>query len=561
MGLLQLLSVGAQNLITAQVAQATVGNNAANVATPGYSKRRVSLVENAPIISGSHVLGMGVVSAGIDRLRDTLLDSQFRLDSQDLAFAKTQAGLLDQVGAMLSPADASSLGATLNGLWAAFGDLQARPEDGAVRRTLLSEAQQFVYATKLVQGKLEALSRDTFERIGDRAAEINDSATRLADLNRSIKGRPTDPSLADERDRLVDRLSQVIGVRATVRDDGTVQVVVDGTGILLVDGVRAATITASGTAIGGTVSLTVDGAAVTQAGGEIGALLRVRNSSADGIPYALSTLDTLARGIISEVNRVHASGAGLTLANAFTGSITVTDPTATLATAGLAFPPTAGSLSLGVFDAAGALVSTSSVAVDPATMSLNALATALDALPNVTASVSSGRLVVSATNPAHRLAFGSDTSGSLVALGVNGFFTGTDAKTIGLDATIVADPSLVAAAQADLVAGRVSPGDGRNAGALAAIGQSRILSGGTETPAAFLGGFGGSVGAATRAAQTRSDTLEQVIQAVEAQRQSVSGVNLDEELADMVRFQHAFEASGKFVKTIDEMIRAVLSLV
>jgi len=123
-------------------------------------------------------------------------------------------------------------------------------------------------------------------------------------------------------------------VRATTRADGTVQVVADGTGIQLVDGARATALTVSGTPTGGTVSLSVGGATLGNPRGEIGGLLHMRNSSVDGLPAAISKLDTLASGVIAAVNRVHASGSGPHARQSVTGSVTVSNPAATLATAG-----------------------------------------------------------------------------------------------------------------------------------------------------------------------------------------------------------------------------------
>jgi flagellar hook-associated protein 1 FlgK len=194
-------------------------------------------------------------------------------------------------------------------------------------------------------------------------------------------------------------------------------------------------------------------------------------------------------------------------------------------------------------------------------MSLNDVATALGAVAGVTASVSGGQLTVGASAAGTRLAFAADTSGVLAALGVNGFFSGDDARTVALAAEIAADPGRIAAARVDLASGVVSPGDGRNGTALAAIGQDLAFLGATQTPAGYLGALGAAVGSASRAARGRADALESVMQSLEAQRQSVSGVNVDEELADMVRFQHAYEASAKFISTIDAMIRSLLAMV
>jgi flagellar hook-associated protein 1 FlgK len=125
---------------------------------------------------------------------------------------------------------------------------------------------------------------------------------------------------------------------------------------------------------------------------------------------------------------------------------------------------------------------------------------------------------------------------------------------------LTADPYLIAAAQADFTAGVVSPGDGRNAQALASLATSTVLNAGTQTPSDFLGTLGAAVGTNSLNASNRADTQEALLQAANAQQQSTSGVNLDEELTDMVRYQHAYEASAKYIQTVDEMIQALLGL-
>ena len=544
----------------AQLAQATVGNNAANASTPGYSRRRVNLVEAPSVRLSGGIFGTGVQAANVVRLRNALIDTQRRADSQELNYSQAQSSILEQVDSLLGPTGDSGLGNALNGLFSAFGDLASHPEDAATRQALLGQGQGFADAVRQTRDRLVSMESDGFASVSDRVAEVNSTAQRLADINsQTLAGQP-DPSLQDEQDRLVDRLSELIGVRTTTRADGTVQVVVDGTGIQLVDGARATALTVSGTPTGGTVSLSVGGATLGNPRGEIGGLLHMRNSSVDGLPAAISKLDTLASGVIAAVNRVHASGSGLTLAQSVTGSVTVSNPAATLATAGLWLTPVAGTLNIGVFDASGNFVSSGSVSVDPSTMSLNGLATALDALPNIDASVSGGKLVISAANAANRIAFGPDGSDSLVALGVNGFFTGTDAASIQVSSTLQATPNLIAAAQANFTAGTISPGDNRNALALAALGTSRTLAGGTQTPDEALGAFGADVGTWARSASTRTSTQQALLDAANAQLQQTSGVNLDEELADMVKYQHAYEASAKYISTVNSMIDSLMGI-
>jgi flagellar hook-associated protein 1 FlgK len=559
-GLFQLLSMGARNLSTMQYAQATTGNNAANAATPGYSRRRTNLVEAQPVIGPLGTIGTGVDAAGLQRLRDGLLDTQIRLDSDDYQYAKAQQGVLDQVGALLSPPDTNALATSLNALFAAFGDLATRPEDPAVRTTLIAQAQTTVAAFHQASDSLDVITRDAFGSIQDRVNEVNSTARDLAALNLSFKTRPGDPALLDQRDRLITRLAELVGVRATTQQDGTASVVVNGTGVQLVDGLRSGSLAVTGQPSTGSVTLSVDGFALTAPGGEIGGLLDMRNSTLDGLPSVASALDALAAGVISAVNNVHASGSGLVPVSSFTGSVAVANPAAPLAAAGLTPPPVSGTLNLGIVDATGAVVSNGTVSVDPATMSLTALAAAIDALPDVASSVSGGRLTVSAENSANAVVLGADGSGSLAALGVNAFFTGTTAHTIDVDPAVVADPRRIAAARANAATGVVSPGDNTTARALADLGNARIFSSDTATASEFLGAIGAAVGTASRAAGDRVDTLGSVIDATKTQQESISGVNVDEELADMVRYQHAYEASAKFVKTIDDMLKTVLDL-
>jgi flagellar hook-associated protein 1 FlgK len=131
---------------------------------------------------------------------------------------------------------------------------------------------------------------------------------------------------------------------------------------------------------------------------------------------------------------------------------------------------------------------------------------------------------------------------------------------MAVDATLAANPNRLAAARLNVASGLFSPGDPANAQAMATLRNSRFLAGNTQTPAELLGALTGSVGDLGRSARLDSESLEAIVAAADAQRQSVSGVNLDEEMADMVRFQHAFEASARVIKTVDEMMRTVLEI-
>lgn len=558
-GPISLLSLAKQSLIAAQLAQQTAATNAANASTPGFSRRRVDLTEGVPEPGPGGLIGSGVLIDQIRRIRDRFLDSEVRADSSALAEAQTRATMLDRVGAVFGVLEDNPIGQALDDFFSALGDLASRPEDAAVRTTVLIRGETLAATLDDKVESVLQIEREAFFSLDDRVNEVNSITTQIANLNSQISAG-TNPTRDDERDRLIDRLAELVGVRTSTDSNGVAQVVLAGTGMLLVDGVRAATLTLSGFPETGSATLDLDGTALQSLTGEVGALLSLRNSTTDGIPFVVNELNTLAGDLIHAVNRIHASGVGLVGLASATSGHQVSAPTTPLGSAGLPVTPILGSFNIAVFNSAGAMVSSGSIAVDPATTTLNSLATSISGVAGLSASVSGNNISITPTNPADTVVFGTDTSDTLVALGLNRFFAGTDARTIAVDSTLQANPNLVAAAQLDLPGGIFSPGDPSNAQALAALRASRFLAGNTQAPGEFLGALTGKIGALGRAAQVDTEAREAIFTASKAQRQSVSGVSLDEEMADMVRFQIAFEASARFLSTINEMTQTLFEL-
>lgn len=559
-GLIQLLSLARQSLLAAQLGQQTASSNAANAATPGYSRRRVDLTEAPPVQTVGGLAGMGVTVSQIRRLHEVLLDDQFRADSSSLADARARATLLEQVSSLLGVPGESPIGQTLDAFFQALGDLATRPHDLPTRATVIARGQALAATLNRLVDGLSNLKRETFSTLGERVDQVNSLTAEIASVNGRLAGG-SDPTVLDERDRLIDQLAELVGLRVSVNTNGVAQLAVTGTGVLLVDGTRAETLTLSGDPVSGSASLTVAGTALQAPGGEVGALLTLRNSTTEGIPYVIDQADDLAAGLIHAVNRVHASGVGLDgLASATSGNA-VSSSATPLGSAGLPVTPVAGSFTLAVFDSTGTMVSSGSIAVDPAVTTLTSLATAISAIAGLSATVSGNLITITPTTAGNTVVFGADTSDTLVALGLNRFFAGTDARTMAVDSALAADSSRLAAAQVDVAAGLFSPGDARNAQAMAALQSSRFLASDTQTPAEFFGALVGGVGNLGRTARLDSESLEALVLAADARRRSVSGVNLDEEMADMIRFQHAFEASARVMRTVDEMIKSLLEIV
>ena len=103
--------------------------------------------------------------------------------------------------------------------------------------------------------------------------------------------------------------------------------------------------------------------------------------------------------------------------------------------------------------------------------------------------------------------------------------------------------------------------DNGNARALAALDQKGLLDGGTQSLTLGLSQLTARVGTEARHADLGLEAQSAIHEQVVAERESVSGVNLDEEAADMLRFQQAYQAAAQVISTADNMFQTLLSAV
>src|SRR5690606_38409671 len=124
-----------------------------------------------------------------------------------------------------------------------------------------------------------------------------------------------------------------------------------------------------------------------------------------------------------------------------------------------------------------------------------------------------------------------------------------------VNAAVSANPALVAAAST------ATSGDNQAARDLAALRDARVLAGGTATLHDAWGRLVYQAGTDTQVARQDERTRREIVMQVEALRDSVSGVSLDEEAANMIRFQRAYEANAQFFSTVDSVLQTLLTMV
>ncbi len=179
-----------------------------------------------------------------------------------------------------------------------------------------------------------------------------------------------------------------------------------------------------------------------------------------------------------------------------------------------------------------------------------------DFLPN-TFQVSvdnNNRVTIESVSPNYTIGFGRDTSGVLAALGMNTFFDGYDAGSIAVDERVKARPELFAGADDFVV------GDNDNATALLQLRERNIYDTDTSTVDDFYQGVVGRMGIEFDQMDSLLETQEDILMRVKNQREDLSGVNMDEELALMIQFQRTFQGSARFISTADSIYESLISM-
>jgi flagellar hook-associated protein 1 FlgK len=147
-----------------------------------------------------------------------------------------------------------------------------------------------------------------------------------------------------------------------------------------------------------------------------------------------------------------------------------------------------------------------------------------------------------------------DTSDVLAALGLNSLFTGTGADDIEVSARVLADPRLLSASATG------AGGDGGALESLLAISEGSLDALAGASPVQFVGGLAADVGFERSSAELALETEKTLHDGLVAQRDAQSGVNVDEELVDMLRFQQAYQASAQFLQVVNALNDEILNL-
>ena len=557
------LQVGRSAINASQAAITVAGNNMANAATPGYHRQRVGIMPGRPeAIGNGQFVGTGVQLGSVTRQIDIALQARLRSAIGEQAGAAIDQQFLSAIEMLQNELTDADISSQLSAFFNSWSELANNPTDSGMRSLVLQQGESLAGGLRQLREEYTVVREEIDRGLGVSIERADGLLDEIAQLNLQIsqteQGAGQANTLRDQRDVLVDQLSELVNVTTIEQSNGAVDVLVGSIPVVLAGQSRGLELSVESTdgVLEASVRVAADGSVLNVDNGTIGALMRQRDETVDP---AIAQLDEFAHQLIHQVNRAHSQGQGMTGWTSVLGSTQLTDTSAALSTdaSGVPFEMENGSFMISVVDAETGARSSYLIAVDPDTMSMDDLVNTINtetAGAGVVASVSiDGALQLEAPT-GYELQFSEDSSGVLSALGVNTFFTGSDGFDIGVSEAISADPSLLGAG------GEYILGSNTTAMAIASLQDKSFDSlGGRSLRESWQAGVS-ELAVRTSAANTRLQGASLVRESLEAQSQAVSGVSLDEEAIDLMSYQRQFQAAARFISVVDETLQSLMSI-
>ncbi len=649
-------SIGLSGLDAAQKALDIIGNNIANAATEGYHLQRIKLNPAYSSQQGPILIGGGVNITGVTRVIDLLLEQEILRQQSSLGQISREFSALRTIETAFGElSSGSGLSTAIDEFFNAFQDLSTHPAEAIWQNQVISAAETMANQFRTLSeflNKLETQIRLEAENIIE---QINTITGRIAGLNDNIERMEIVGSVAnnlrDQRDQLINDLSELIAVETQQREYGVVDVYIAG--LPAVVGTTSSELEV-GLKEQGMLGISIAGASnydIEVQGGQLGGLLTLKNSIVADIS---SNLDSLATAIIQQVNQYHVQAVGSE------GSFTQLNGWRMVSEdlADFVPPVSDGKIYIRVTDTSTGQITRNEIDINVSTDSLTTIAADISAITGLSASVADNRLYIQAgvdytfdfipcvlpvptvsnltgASPPNvsvsgiyngtdnqtftftvigtdtvgngslqlevrngvgdvvanlnvgagyaagdkldigngikiSLSMGdlnagdsfevdafssSDTSGVLAAVGINTFFSGSNAIDIAVCSDVSATPGRIATSLGPDMT------DNTNALRLAGLKDESLSSLSEMTPPQFYHRLVTDIGQQIFNKQIQQDNIEAIIQSLASQQGEISGVNINDEAAQMLIYEQMFQAMAKYLNTIQSAILSFMEIV
>ena len=612
------IELGKRSIMAHTDAITTAGHNISNANTEGYSRQRVQLKEFDPLYKPdleraerAGMIGQGMDSQSINRVRDELLDQRITEQQHSESYWETRSKYYTMIEQIYNEPNDVSIRSNMDKFWEGWQELSVHPESQAARQAVVTRGESLADSIKTKWEALMGVGNLINGDIEATVKQVNDYTRQIAALNAEIvrsRGMGDNPNdLLDRRDLLVDKLSKIINITSDRRDSDEFMVHLDGH--VLVQG---------GIARGFELETVVDnngydklvwkdtGNDAVIKGGTLGALIELRDVD---IRSEVQSLNTMTMNFSDLVNDIHRNGYG---ANNVTGLDFFTqhsfvenvngnydrDGDGTLdhsyifrftGTTKLNPQEQIGLEGVMTLSGPGGNVQvayhptyTVETVINRINDSNGEVKAYLDRNNNL---VLKGTTASAVENPDFVIRHVEDSgffltgyTGILQASGAAGAYDYAQADAvqalagaqfavspvlnpagyIEVNQALKNDVMSVAAAYKDN-SGNVNAGDGRAAVEIAAIRNTKVMIGHERTFDDYFADSVTNVGLKGEQAENMHLSHSAVMEDLRSLRDSISGVNIDEELADIIKFQHGYNAAAKFVTVWDSLLDTIIN--
>jgi len=572
------LGIAASSLKTQQKAIDVVSHNMANVNTPGYSRQIANMGTINPQQLDSFSFGRGVQLNNISRNIDPIINkAMINNGSQQAYWTNLQSGLRS-IENLFGSLQSTGLAAAVDDFFLATQQLANNPQDQAQQFNVRNKSETLTLQLSNMSQQLQSAQQIADTNLDQNLQSANSLLDQIAALNKQISqsevasagvaGQAND--LRDQRDQAVRDLATLLPIQSVLTNDSSLLLQSLSGDLLVQDGVaqhlsRSTSINAKGFR-----DIVIQGSQQAITGldqsGAIGGSISLRDQH---LGAYISELDSIAVNLAFGINQIHASGSSSSHASLMTSGIGSNNPSLSIndITQNNPFATQIqnGSFNIHVYDATGVPLTPSSQTTINITTTSSMTSIAADITANVagvSASLDSGGHLI-LNGGTNSFGFADDSSNFLAAYQINGLFQGTNAAQLKVSDAVMANVGLISTGKIDLLTSSLQAGD--NSVALAMMNLQ-------NTAVSFDGSTTSSLNNRTSSlsAQYGSDTAmaaqQQTFHQAEGtslsqQREAFSGVNIDEELVSMLKFQRAYEASAKIIQTSNTMMDSLMGLI
>ena len=557
-------------------------HNIANVNTEGYSRQNPVYEAREPATQGGLLLGRGVTTSQVIRMSDQFIENQLMQQKSDLSYNQEMESYMQVMEGFFNENGETGMSTMLSDFWNLWQDISNNPSGAPERSSLYEYSALLSSRFNGLDADMKELETDLTNSISVGIDSINQITEKIAQLNNqivSLEVSGTANDLRDERNTLLSELSEYIEIKTFEQTNGSLTVIT-ARGCALVDGNSSYDLDLGGSSGARLVWQGSGGATIDITDyvtkGTIGGALDMRDEI---LAKYILDLNAVTKELIWVTNQQHSQGIGLSTFTTVTGKYGASSQTDAVGTSssGLNFYDRIedGSFKIWLYDGNGDVVISggTTIPIDADVTSLEDIATSINAIhANLTATITDGKLTMTGIN-GYSFGFSDDNSNILAALGINTFFSGTGAINIQINSDIRADKNRIAAAR---IASDGTFTQGNNSNALAIsdlqytamdISQWTVnrIDGNTEgtvtsTIEDYYHSLVSSIGIISQSVSRAQDFNETMVNQLSQIRDGISAVSLDEEMTNLLKFQHAYAAAAKLISIADEMFTTLLEI-